>query len=74
MWLSDDRCVPIVITNLSLAGFTASTDVAPPPRMTEFGIELSGLGVVRAQIRWIDDGEFGSQFGHPLTEAQFSSL
>lgn len=74
LWLSDDRCVPITITNLSRAGFSAMADENLPPATNEFGVELPGLGIVRAELRWVEGREFGSQFEQPLTEGQLSAF
>lgn len=72
-WLGDDRHVPIMITNLSRAGFTATVDVTPPPARTEFGVELPGMGIVRAEVRWVGEGEFGSRFEQMLSDTQFTA-
>ena len=73
-WLADDRHLPIVITNISQDGFTANTCSAVPQVMSYFGIELPGIGITRAQVRWVDDAQFGSRFDRPLSDDQLSSL
>lgn len=73
-WLADDRHLPISVINVSQDGFTATACSAMPEVMSHFGIELPGIGITRAQVRWADDVQFGSQFHHPLSDDQLNSL
>ena len=69
--LADDRVVPVVIENLSANGFMAKSH----GELTEnswLGVELPGCGIVRARVRWTDDGEVGCQFRKPIELDKFS--
>ena len=61
MLLPDDREVPIVITNLSHCGFMARALVTPEEG-TRLGVSLPGTGILRAQVRWVDNNRFGALF------------
>lgn len=67
--LADDRLVPITIRNLSRDGFMGQTDAELDPD-TWLGITLPGCGIVRARVRWNEDGELGCQFRRALDAAQ----
>jgi hypothetical protein len=63
--LADDRIVPVTIENLSANGFMAKCD-GELQASTWLGVELPGCGIVRARVRWNEDGELGCQFRRPI--------
>ena len=52
---------PVHISDLSERGFGARTSV-PVPIGSEIGVNLPGIGPVRAQVRWALGGVFGGRF------------
>lgn len=69
--LADDRVVPVTIHNLSANGFMAKCG-RKLPENTWLGVELPGCGIVRARVRWNDDGEIGCQLRKAIDLDQFS--
>lgn len=63
--LADDRIVDIEVRNLSARGFMGRCDTALIPGGW-VGVDLPGYGIVRALVRWYDDGEFGCQFRNSI--------
>ena len=69
--LPDDRVVPVVIENLSANGFMAKCG-GELAANTWLGVELPGCGIVRALVRWAEDGEVGCQFRKPIELDKFT--
>ena len=63
--LGDDRVFPIRIENLSSHGFMGKCSIELAAG-SWLGIELPWHGIVRARVRWWDDGEAGFQFRTPI--------
>jgi len=59
--LGNDRVVPVTIENLSANGFMAKCG-ATLVENTWVGVEVPGCGIVRARVRWNEEGELGCQF------------
>ena len=68
----DDQLVPVVIENLSANGFMAKCGGALAENAW-LGVELPGCGIVRARVRWHEDGELGCQFRKPVDLDQFAA-
>jgi hypothetical protein len=60
---------PAHVIDLSERGFGARSNV-PLPIGSEIGVNLPGLGSVRAQVRWALGGVFGAWFLPRLDERQ----
>lgn len=73
-WLAEDGYLPISVTNISQYGFTATACSTFPEVMSHFGIELPGIGITRAQVRWADELQFGCRFDYPLRDDQLTGL
>jgi hypothetical protein len=69
--LADDRVVPVTIHNLSSNGFMAKCR-GKVPENAWLGVELPGCGILRARVRWIEDGEIGCQLRKAIDLDQFS--
>jgi len=63
--LANDRVVPVTIENLSANGFMAKC-AATLVENTWVGVEVPGCGIVRARVRWNEEGELGCQFRKPI--------
>lgn len=63
--LPDDRELPVEVRNVSSEGFMgrALHDLRSG---TSLGLEIPNFGIVRATIRWSDDGKLGAFFEAPL--------
>ena len=59
--LPDDRLLDVTIRNLSEMGFMAECS-QPLAVGTRLGVDLHGLGIIQAFVRWSEDGELGCQF------------
>lgn len=66
MLLPDDREIFIQIRNMSKGGFMAITDQKLSIG-TWLGVHIPGRGIVRAEVRWFEDGMGGARFETPLT-------
>ncbi len=64
--LPDDREIFIHIRNMSVGGFMAVTDEELAAG-TWLGVNIPGRGIVRAEVRWFEDGMLGAKFERPLT-------
>lgn len=53
------------LLDCSLDGFRAACEARVASGLV-VGLELPGVGVVRAQVSWHRDGEFGARFVEPL--------
>lgn len=63
--LPDDRETFVQIRNTSNGGFMAMVDEELAVG-TCLGVEIPGRGIVRAEVRWFEDGMLGAQFEKPL--------
>ena len=63
--LPDDREIFVHIRNMSNGGFMAIAEEELVVG-TWLGAEISGRGIVRAQVRWFESGMLGAQFEKPL--------
>ena len=69
--LADDRVIPVTIHNLSATGFMAKCGRSLPAN-TWLGVELPGFGIVRARVRWNEEGEIGCQLRKAIELDKFS--
>ena len=67
--LGNDRVVPVTIENLSANGFMAKCSTALTEN-TWVGVQVPGCGIVRARVRWNEDGELGCQFRKSIDVAR----
>lgn len=65
LWLPDDRELPVRLRNISSAGFMGETPGSLASGMS-LGVEIPAYGIVRATIRWSEDGKLGAYFDTPL--------
>jgi hypothetical protein len=63
--LSDDREIPIKVKNLSPDGFMGKCS-AELSANTWLGVDFPSFGIVRACVRWSEDGEVGCRFRVPI--------
>ncbi|GGE00381.1 hypothetical protein GCM10011515_20230 [Tsuneonella deserti] len=63
--LPSDEVVPVHIENLSPQGFMGKCAHQLSPGLW-LGAELPGHGILRARVRWSQDGEAGFQFRSPI--------
>lgn len=65
LWLPDDREMPVRLRNISSAGFMGESPGDLQSGMS-LGVEIPAYGIVRATIRWSEDGKLGAYFDTPL--------
>jgi hypothetical protein len=63
--LSDDREIPVSVENVSARGFMGKCS-AELHADTWLGVDFPGFGIVRACVRWSEDGELGCRFRAPI--------
>jgi hypothetical protein len=71
LFLNGDSSARLVVRNLSREGLMGCTDADLEPG-TWIGIELPGIGVVPANVRWCERGEAGLRFRRPLDPERFA--
>lgn len=69
LFLPDDRAVAVKIKDISADGFSGDTAVDVPPDVS-IGVMLPGSGVVRANVRWCENGSIGAKFGKAVDVEQ----
>jgi hypothetical protein len=70
--LPHDEVAAITIRNISADGFMAEAAAKLHPG-TSFGIVIPGCGIVRATVRWHDEGLIGGQFRRPIDTQQLET-
>jgi len=63
--LPDDRELPVRLRNISSAGFMGES-IRDLRAGMSLGIEIPAYGIVRATVRWSEDGKLGAYFEVPL--------
>ena len=71
--LPDDREIALYIQNVSPGGFMAVAE-DELEEGTWFGVAIPARGIIRAQVRWFEEGMFGARFETPLELQEVEQL